>query len=82
MTATPQQIIPPLYFKTLCQNPPCKTPLGGFVPQPGVVVIFACQRCQHVSVFHSQPNGIFPFLLDRHGREVKTTPAAPRSTKP
>lgn len=79
MSATPQQIIPPLYFKTICQNPSCRTPLGGFhVPQVGATIIYACQRCQHASVYKVEQFGIVPFLLDRHGKEVKPPSPAVR----
>lgn len=78
MTATPPQpIIPQHYFRTLCQNPSCRTPTGGFVPQPGLKVIFACQRCQHVTVFHSEASNISSFLFDRHGRQIQPPPASP-----
>lgn len=71
MSAPSQAILPEHYFRTLCQNTGCRTALGGFhIPTVGGVAIFACHRCQHVSVFRNEAFGITAHLLDRKGKVV------------
>lgn len=59
------RLVPEHYFRTLCQNPTCRTPLGGFhIPCIGGTVMFACHRCRLVSLFRNEQFGIQAVLLD------------------
>jgi len=68
-----ESMVPAQYFRTLCQNPRCRCPLGGFhIPQVGATVLYACHKCSHVSIFRVDTYGISVQLQDRHGRVLTT----------
>ncbi len=51
--------IPQHFFKAKCQNPDCRTLLGGFhVPCDGGLIVYACQKCGQTSVFRNEKFGI------------------------
>lgn len=65
----PASILPDQYFRTLCQNPKCRAPLGGFhVPQVGATILYACHRCRNVSIFRVDTHQITTQLQDPKGR--------------
>lgn len=64
----PGPLIPEHYFRALCQYEACRAKLGGFhIPSAGGMVLFACHKCRHVSVFRNESHGISSYLLDANG---------------
>lgn len=77
-TATAAGLVPEQYFRALCQNESCRSKLGGFhVPEVGGSILFACHRCQLVSVFLVELKQIKPYLIDMKDRLLD-----PKTLKP
>lgn len=72
--------LPELYFKAKCQNPDCRTLLGGFhVPCQGGVIVFACFKCNKTSVFRNEAYQIRAVLAGPIvGNEVGVPPSPQR----
>ncbi len=73
--------IPQHFFRALCQNTGCRALLGGFhIPASGGLVVFACGKCGHTSVFRNEAFGIRAALagplVGGGGGEAPAAPAA------